>query len=358
MSAGNNYSMLDKLIHALAFRKMGLQRSLSEMEDTLYKKDLESIDPSKPVFITSLPRAGTTILLEALYKTGLFATHTYRNMPFVLCPILWKKISRSFQKNSDMHERAHGDGIFFGYDSPEAFEEMIWKYYWREKFPPEYIHPISGQEHNGDFEGFFMQHMKKIIFSEAAKGCAKRYISKNNANISRIAYLSSLLPESVIFIPVRNPISHAFSLHRQHLNFTELHAKDRFVKTYMEDIGHLEFGDLHRPLLFPGSESLKAFDPLNPTYWLKYWLIAFTHLAQQSFGNVHFVSFERLCASPDVTLQRIFEEIGVHTPDLEASVQLFNEAKEPPETDMFPDVLVAEATALHATLLKRNFHTH
>ncbi|MGI0025152.1 MAG: hypothetical protein ACREA4_08415, partial [Nitrososphaera sp.] len=157
---------------------------------------------------------------------------------------------------------------------------------------------------------------------------------------------------------VRNPISHAFSLHRQHLNFTELHGKNRFVKTYMEDIGHLEFGDLHRPLLFPGSESLKAFDPLSPTYWLKYWLIAFTHLAQQSFRNVHFISFERLCASPDESLHRIFEEIGGHTPDLEPSIQLFKEANERTETDMFPDVLVAEATELHATLFKRNFHAH
>ncbi len=358
MSAGSNYSTLDKLIHGLAFHKVALQRRLSEIEDTLYKKDLESIDPSKPIFITSLPRAGTTILLEALYKSGLFATHTYRNMPFVLCPILWQKISRNFRKNSDMHERAHGDGIFIGFDSPEAFEEMIWKYFWKGKFPPENIHLITGQEHNADFEDFFMQHMKKIIFSETAKGCAKRYISKNNANISRIAYLSNLLPESVIFIPVRSPISHALSLHRQHLNFTELHAKNRFVKTYMENIGHLEFGDLHRPLMFPGSESLKAFDPLTPTYWLKYWLIAFTHLAQQSFGNVHFISIERLCAFPDKSLRRIFEEIGGHTPDLKPSIHLFKEAKEPTKTDMFPDVLVAEATDLHVTLLKRDIHAH
>ncbi|MCI0564435.1 MAG: sulfotransferase [Nitrososphaera sp.] len=357
MSA-DNYSALDKLIHGLAFRKVGLQRSLSHMEDIHHRKDLESIDSSKPVFITSLPRAGTTILLEALYKTGRFATHTYRSMPFVLCPILWHKISHAFQKNSELRERAHGDGILIGYDSPEAFEEIIWKYFWTDKYPPENIHLITEQEHNADFEDFFMQHMKKVIFSEKVKGCTKRYLSKNNANIGRIAYLSKLLPESAIFVPVRNPISHALSLHRQHLNFTELHAKNRFIKTYMEDIGHLDFGALHRPLLFPGSESLNAFDTLTPPYWLKYWLLAFTHLAQQSFGNVHFISIERLCAAPGESLRRIFEKIGDDTPDLRPSIQLFKEVKVPTNTDMLPDSLIAEAIALHTTLLKRHFTAH
>ena len=45
------------------------------------------------VFITGLARAGTTILLNALYKSNLFASLSYSDMPFVLAPNLWSKIS-------------------------------------------------------------------------------------------------------------------------------------------------------------------------------------------------------------------------------------------------------------------------
>ena len=40
-----------------------------------------------------MARSGSTILLNSIYKTDIFASLTYADMPFVLAPNLWSKIS-------------------------------------------------------------------------------------------------------------------------------------------------------------------------------------------------------------------------------------------------------------------------
>ena len=55
-----------------------------------------------------------------------FETLTYRDMPFILAPLLWDKISRPLRKAGEKVERAHGDGMMVSFDSPEAFEEVVW----------------------------------------------------------------------------------------------------------------------------------------------------------------------------------------------------------------------------------------
>jgi len=89
--------------------------------------DVDDVEVEAPIFITSLPRAGTTILLAALNSVPQLATHLYRDMPFVMAPLLWSRLSGRFRKQAVLQERAHGDGIAIGYDSPEAFEEVIWR---------------------------------------------------------------------------------------------------------------------------------------------------------------------------------------------------------------------------------------
>ena len=49
----------------------------------------------------------------------------YKDMPFILAPNLWSKLSFN-KKNIDLVERAHGDGIRVSVESPEAFEEVFW----------------------------------------------------------------------------------------------------------------------------------------------------------------------------------------------------------------------------------------
>ena len=115
--------------------------SLSGIESRVYKTPLSGIEITKPVFITALPRAGTTLLLELCVETGYFASHTYRDMPFVLTPLLWERFSRLFKRSENPRERAHGDGMMISMDSPEAFEEIIWKGYWPSRYLADRIVP-------------------------------------------------------------------------------------------------------------------------------------------------------------------------------------------------------------------------
>ena len=78
------------------------------------------------VFVAGLARSGTTILLNAIYQSSQFASLTYDDMPFILAPNFWKKISPR-KSHGELKERAHGDGVKVTTDSPEAFEEVFWK---------------------------------------------------------------------------------------------------------------------------------------------------------------------------------------------------------------------------------------
>src|SRR5262245_24884616 len=150
-----NYSRLDRLLLRLAFSNLELQKSLADIEDRMHARRIESIAIEKPVFITGLPRAGTTLMLDVLVgNSEEFATHTYRCMPFVLCPILWESVSRGFRRVGEKRERVHGDGMSVSYDSPEAFEEVLWKAFWPQKYRADRIDLWSGNDRQAEFEDF------------------------------------------------------------------------------------------------------------------------------------------------------------------------------------------------------------
>ena len=61
--------------------------SLPKVLEELKEYDLKN---QSHIFITGLPRSGTTSLLNFLYSSNQYASLTYRNMPFVLSPNLSK----------------------------------------------------------------------------------------------------------------------------------------------------------------------------------------------------------------------------------------------------------------------------
>ncbi|MCA8882251.1 MAG: sulfotransferase [Rhodobacteraceae bacterium] len=296
MAALNDYSRFDRLVHRIAFASPGVQLAASEIEDTLFKKDVDGIRSGAPIFITSLPRAGTTILLTALNSTPELATHLYRDMPFVLAPMLWARISGGFRKQATLHERAHGDGIEIGFDSPEAFEEIIWRAFWPEKYHEDGIALWQAGDATTEARDFLIRHFRKIVALRCASGSG-RYLSKNNGNIARLDVIPRLFPDARILVPVREPLAHAASLHRQHLNFLKIHGEDPFTLRYMRDIGHYEFGALHRPIRFDGFDALLegGLTPADLDYWLAYWIAAFEHVAQRR-DKVTLLHYEGICS--------------------------------------------------------------
>ena len=119
----NNYSWLEQKLHKFALSSQFMREVTFDFENT---NIAPSSDTGDHVFITGLARAGTTILLNALYKSNIFASLSYADMPFVLAPNIWSKISFK-KKDLELMERAHGDGIKVSTESPEAFEEVFWK---------------------------------------------------------------------------------------------------------------------------------------------------------------------------------------------------------------------------------------
>lgn len=351
MAKLNAYSRLDQTVHRIAFSSRALQLSMADMEDSMFAKDLAGITVRRPIFVTALPRAGTTILLTALAHLPGLATHLYRDMPFLMAPMLWARLSKGFRKESALAERAHGDGIQVGYDSPEAFEEVIWKAFWPGHYREDGIALWDETARNREGEAFLSRHMAKIIALRCGPA-GGRYISKNNGNVARLPLLRAIFPDADIVIPVREPLAHAASLLRQHENFLRQHAEDPFVRRYMADIGHFEFGALHRPVLFPDlAARTEGLTPADLDYWLGYWLAAYTHLQRLDSGPI-FVSHERQCTAGRAEMAALCDRLGLEPgAHLDAVAAEFRPVPERPlPEDAVPAARLAEARRLYDEL--------
>ncbi len=357
MLSSAQYSGLDRAIHNLAFGSKTLQEILLDIEKSLCSKQWAGVQAKKPIFITSLPRAGTTIILEALHRLPALATHTYRDMPFIQTPVLWAKLASTFRRQSSpQQERAHGDGLTVNEDSPEAFEETLWLRFFPERYSDKFISLWDEKAVNSCFEDYFREHMKKIVLLRCPLNLENgRYISKNNANVARTEALKAMFPDACIVIPLRHPVEHAISLLRQHKNFSAQHKTEPFARKYMNDIGHLEFGELHRPILF--AETTDKTDNLSVDsidYWLAYWVAAFEHLSLQQ--NIDFLSYESLCTSGADGFATLCQhlEIQATASDITQAATLFRPPPPNRSNDYVTDpVLLEKAMYLYNQLLQR-----
>ena len=339
------YSSADQITHKLAFSGPGIQLTAADIEDRLFAKKISEIEDQPPIFITSLPRAGTTILLTALNELPSLASHLYRDMPFVMAPLLWSRISSLFAKQGEMTERAHGDGIKVGYDSPEAFEEIIWRAFWPTKYGANSIDLWHVGDCMLEATDFFKRHFRKIVALRT--GGAGRYISKNNNNISRLELLPEMFPGAHIIVLLREPAEHAASLLRQHKNFLKQHATDTFIKRYMRDIGHLEFGALHTPFAFPSFDPTGC-SPEEADYWLSYWIAAF-RMVMEHGNRLHFVTLEKVGKQPETVMHALCERIDLDP----AGVNLarhFRPIHKKVQDGLFDAKKLTEATELYHSL--------
>jgi len=348
----NRYGLLDRWLHRVAFATVSVQATLDEHEQRSRAGELAAIDPSRPVFITSLPRAGTTLLLEMCATLPEFASHCYRDMPFVLCPLLWSRFSSRFQRNQASQERAHGDGMQISLDSPEALEEVIWKQFWPQHYARECIVPWQNLD-EPEFREFLLQHFAKIIWLRCGNQSG-RYVSKNNLNIARVAALSRMLPKSTFVIPFREPLQHAGSLLAQHRRFLEIHRQDSFARDYMAAIGHFDFGQNLRPVDFDGWLGLaRDGDRVRLGFWVEYWIACFRYLLPLAGDRIHFVSYEALCTDPDGTLRHLASLLDAKQPEL--LVAQANAVRAPRlhavELRGIPADVLEQAASLHESLL-------
>tara|TARA_B100000767_G_scaffold47887_1_gene42717 strand:- start:864 stop:1835 length:972 start_codon:yes stop_codon:yes gene_type:complete len=269
----NNYSWLQQKLHQFSLSSQFMREVTFDVERSSIRTNQRR---DNHVFVVGLARSGTTALLNALYESTEFASLSYKDMPFVLAPNLWSKLS--FNKQGiELVERAHGDGIKVSMESPEAFEEVFWMTF--------------NQSHKGTKEKF--QTYVQLINQRYQKN---RYLSKNNQNIRRLELISRTFPHSNILIPFRNPLQHSYSLLSQHKRFIEYSKKDKFISNYMRWIGHTEFGPNYLPI---HHKNLSYKNDMDINHWIEQWNLTYKNCfeALKHKDNIHFICYEKLCTS-------------------------------------------------------------
>lgn len=349
-----NHSTFDRLLHRVAFSTRSIQLTAADIEKKVYGRAYETVEVRRPILITSLPGAGTTLFLEVLHRFPSLATHTYRDMPFIMAPLLWAAMSSSYYKPDKILVRPDGDGIKIRYGSPEAFEEIIWRTLWPQKYNDANIELWDYDDRRDEATSFFVEHMKKmIVLRRPDRKHDGRYLSKNNSNIARLDLIGRMFPEAKILIPVRHPVEHALSMFRQHLHFIEIHKKEPYVCRYMSDIGHYEFGILHRPIAFPGiARYIRGRNPLTLDYWLGYWIAAYEHILELR-ESVTIVSYEHFCSMGRSALSEICWKLEIPEEDVLESAASIIKAPPPPRGDKhdYDSKLVYYAEDLYETLI-------
>jgi len=287
----NNYNFWQQLLHRIALSSRFMRETMFEIEKSAFLKK-SKIEVKNPVFVTGLARAGTTILLEAIHASGKFASLSYSDMPFLMAPSLWKKISKRDESQQKI-ERAHGDGIMVNTNSPEAFEEVFWQTF--------------TQQHGEDQ----LENYVKLILHSYQK---LRYLSKNNQNVNRIDILQKVLPSAKILIVFKDPINHASSLLKQHIKFSKAQQEDSFIKDYMDWIKHSEFGLSYQPIT---SENLRYTNPDCIDHWLEQWYLLYDKLikSHEEISNVAFVNGDLLYS--EGSWQKISTFLSIRSYDFE-----------------------------------------
>jgi hypothetical protein len=350
-----NYNFIDRLLHRVAFSVPYVQKALCDLENDIFKRQIEGVNSQQELFITGLPRAGTTLILNLLYGTGEFRTFTYRHMPFILAPLLWNKVSGPFQVKAATMERAHGDGMEVSYDSPEAFEEIIWLFFMKDKIVSEdRLLPLFPGDQTLEFVQTFKKTIQKLLINENnILKPSPRYLSKNNANFSRIELIQQVFPTSTVLIPFRNPLAHVGSLIKQHNNFIGYHQGNRFAKRYMKWLGHYDFGENFKPINVSNwLDSGWSDAEIDEDFWMMYWTAAYTNILDNLTSNTRLVHFDGLlCNGPD-SLKAIADCVELKDKNklVEAAPTLRSPTSQPIDTRKFSPEILNTARGLYEQL--------
>ncbi len=294
--AASRYGLLDRAIHRIGFLP-SIQRLCEEAQERTYGALIAAQEVSAPLFVSGLPRAGSTVLLQRLHATQGLVSPLYRDMPFITAPLWWDRLTGRNRKPAPARERAHRDGVLTGPDSPEAFDEVLWLRHWPQHYRGGRITLWQGGEDNPAFARVWTSWMKAMIALHGGRGSA-RLVLKNNAHIARLQLVARLLPDAVILVPYRDPAQQASSLLNQHRQACEHQWQVPFARRYTDDLGHFEFGLGHRPIAFPGFDAAGYADTLG--YWLDYWRTAYQHVLDTLPANGWLLDYDKACADEQV----------------------------------------------------------
>jgi hypothetical protein len=179
---------------------------------------------------------------------------------------------------------------------------------------------------------------------------SSHYLSKNNANIARLRLIPQAFPNAHVVIPLRRPAPHAASLLRQHKNLISRQTDDDFVRRYMRDIGHLEFGLLHHPIAFDGFEP-STYDPDSPDYWLAYWIASFREV-RANLDHCHIVLQDDLRFKANSCMHNLLSKLGFDASEKDFT-PYFRSVPDETDVSVFSPDLLMVADSLYAEIAQK-----
>ena len=344
------YSAASRWLHRLALGNYGVARLTLKASGG--RKSGASDATIKKVFVTGLARAGTTRLTQVLASLPGFRSATYQDFPFPLMPDTWRRINTAGAKG-DPVERKHGDGILVGYDSVEAIEEYFWKVVSNDSYITEQT--LKFDTIDWTKLNLFGDYVSAVV---RAGGPVEdpTYLSKNNNQIVRLEALHEALPEASFVVPIRDPVSHALSLFRQHERFSRLQTDDPFVLEFMDWLGHHEFGQHTKVFDLGKSDAfarIQTYPRSSPNHWMAVWINYHRYLADLAgLDRVVLFHFGSFCRYPSESMAALASEIGF---EWVGSLDPFTPAA-PDIQNKLDSSLVAEAAELHAGLVAKTIN--
>ncbi|MXY83893.1 MAG: sulfotransferase [Gemmatimonadetes bacterium] len=278
---------------------------VGKLETQVLKSRLARRAVDAPIYITGLARAGTTLLLNILASHPRLTSFKYCDYYGAFTPFWADHIFRAVGLGAARkQERAHADGVMVNAYSPEAMEEILWMQFFAYLHDPAENNVVERQTSHPEFEAVYAATLAKLLLCRDAE----RIVSKNNYNITRIAYLAKLYEDARFVIAVRHPVAHIASMARQHQR-NLAHFSSPIHRQYLRNAGHFEFGHERIPITID-AEKTRHIQTLwgEGRYaegWAEYWnaIYAWTYeeLLQHEALETRclVVSFEHLCAAAE-----------------------------------------------------------
>ena len=337
----SDYSYWSKLLHTIILDNYNVGRFLLKREI----KNLDKIQISKEksfVIVTGLARAGTTALTNFIYDKRKFHSISYANLPFLLAPNFWRKIYNP--KTGKKRERAHGDKVLFSEKSIEAFEEYFFKVFLNDR----YISEDSLTKHEIDKDILFKYYAYQDLFKQKKDTI---YLAKNNNFMLRFESLADHNPHLRVFLVFRNPLDHARSLLKQHENFLLQQENDDFVLSYMDWLGHYEFGKNHKYFDFGQETQLLKYEKSSISYWLSVWQNYHIYILKiLDSHNITLVSYEDLLERPSELKEVLSKILGIEL-DNGKKEKFIPTKRDNFELNKIENSLLEEVSVIHDELL-------
>ena len=272
---------------------------LSQLEDLMIgNKEINYLDfDKKCIFVSGMPRSGTTILTHIISNFNDVGSFNYSDLPFIKIPFIWSKINWLYYFKNKSSERVHGDGLKINLLSPDAFEELIWSEnlpnYENENFSA----ILDSNYENKELEKELARSINKILLIRKKK----IYLSKGNYNIFRIKYINKILKNSFFLICVRNPVDVIQSSIRVHKKFLEIGEGNNKFTDEMNELCHFEFGK-NRKDPFKNN-----FHKNEVKYYENQWLQMHKFILDDyaKLKNVFLVDFDKLVLNPEQSISNI-----------------------------------------------------